>query len=98
MASVSVGSVWPMRYIARRHETSQTARVDANVRRRVCGVIWAIGWECLRSMLSPRLAALHHSTFVFDEPLQSTVELDKHRSASNLDELDLDDPQADKAA
>ena len=55
-------------------------------------------WEFLRPMLSPRLAALHHSTFVFDEPLQSTVELDKHRSASNLDELDLDDPHADEAA
>jgi hypothetical protein len=49
-------------------------------------------------MLSPRLAALHHSTFVFDQPLQSTVELDKHRSASNLDELDLDDPHAEEAA
>ena len=46
----------------------------------------------------PRLAALHHSTFVLDDPLQSTVELDKHRSASNLDELDLDNPHADKAA
>ena len=30
--------------------------------------------------------------------VQHTVELDKHRSASNLDELDLDDPHADKAA
>jgi len=55
-------------------------------------------WEFLRPMLSPRLAALHRSTFVFDEPPQSTVELDKHRSASNLDELDLDDPHADEAA
>ena len=55
-------------------------------------------WEFIRPMLSPRLAALHRSTFVFDEPLQSTVELDKHRAASNLDELDLDDPHADTAA
>ena len=62
------------------------------------GPLRAAVWEFLRPMLSPRLAALHHSTFVFDEPLQSTVELDKHRSASNLDELDLDDPHADKAA
>ena len=55
-------------------------------------------WEFLRPMLSPRLDALHRGAFVFDEPLQSTVELDKHRSASNLDDLDLDDPHADKAA
>jgi hypothetical protein len=32
-----------MRYIARRGGTSQTARIDANVRRSVCGVMWAIG-------------------------------------------------------
>ena len=62
------------------------------------GPLRAAVWEFLRPMLSPRLAALHHSTFVFDEPLQSTVELDKHRSASNLDELDLEDPHADEAA
>ena len=62
------------------------------------GPLRAAVWEFLRPMLSPRLAALHHSTFVFDEPHQSTVELDKHRSASNLDELDLNDPHADKAA
>ena len=62
------------------------------------GPLRAAVWEFLRPMLSPRLAALHRSTFVFDEPLQSTVELDKHRSASNLDELDLDDPHAEEAA
>jgi len=55
-------------------------------------------WEFLRPMLSPRLAALHRGAFVFDEPLQSTVELDKHRSASSLDELDLDDQKVDEAA
>ena len=48
-------------------------------------------------MLSPRLAALHRDTFVFDEPLQTTVELDKHRSASTIDELDLNDPRSDEA-
>jgi hypothetical protein len=40
---VSVGSVWPMRYSARRGGTSQTARIDANVRRSVCGVMCATG-------------------------------------------------------
>jgi len=62
------------------------------------GPLRAAVWAFLRPMLSPRLAALHRSTFVFDEPLQSTVELDKHRSASSLDELDLDDPRAEEAA
>jgi hypothetical protein len=62
------------------------------------GPLRAAVWEFLRPMLSPRLAALHRDTFVFDEPLQSTVELDKHRSASDLDELDLDEPHADEVA
>lgn len=62
------------------------------------GPLRAAVWEFIRPMLSPRLAALHRGAFVFDEPLQSTVELDKHRSASNLDELDLDDPHANQAA
>lgn len=48
------------------------------------GPLRAAVWEFLRPMLSPRLAALHRGAFVFDEPLQSTVELDKDRSASNL--------------
>jgi hypothetical protein len=36
---VSVGSVWPSRYIARLGGTPTSARIDANVRRSVCGVI-----------------------------------------------------------
>ena len=32
-----------MEYVARRGGTSQTARIDANVRRRACGVMSAIG-------------------------------------------------------
>ena len=62
------------------------------------GALRAAVWEFLRPMLSPRLAALHRGAFVFDEPLQSTVELDKHRSASSLDDLDLHDPHAEEAA
>ncbi|MGA2014341.1 MAG: hypothetical protein ABSH51_27955, partial [Solirubrobacteraceae bacterium] len=50
-------------------------------------------WEFLRPMLSPRLAALHRDTFVHDQPLQTTVELDAHRAESDLADLDLgDDP------
>ena len=42
-------------------------------------------------MLSPTLVALNHDAFIVDESAQSTVDLDKHRSASDLDELDLDE-------
>ena len=40
-------------------------------------------------MLSPRLAALHRDTFVFDEPLETSVELAAHRAESDLADLDL---------
>ena len=48
-------------------------------------------WEFLRPMLSPTLVALNHDAFIADDRDDSTVDLDKHRSASNLDELDLND-------
>ena len=46
-------------------------------------------WEFLRPMLSPRLAALHRDTFVFDQPLETSVELAAHRAESDLADLDL---------
>jgi hypothetical protein len=51
-------------------------------------------WEFLRPMLSPRLAALHRDTFVFDQPLETTVELAAHRKESDLADLDLPDDAA----
>jgi hypothetical protein len=51
-------------------------------------------WEFLRPMLSPRLATLHRDTFVFDEPLETTVELAAHRGESDLADLDLGDDAA----
>ena len=48
-------------------------------------------WEFLRPMLSPRLATLHRDTFVFDEPVETTVELAVHRRESDLAHLDLGD-------
>ena len=41
--SVSLGSVCPSRYMARRGLTSHSARIDAKVRRSVCGVTCGIG-------------------------------------------------------
>ena len=55
-------------------------------------------WEFLRPMLSPTLAALNHDAFIDDRGVDSTVDLDHHRSASSLDELDLDDPLAGESA
>jgi hypothetical protein len=48
-------------------------------------------WEFLRPMLSPRLATLHRDTFVFDEQVETTVELMAHRGESDLAHLDLGD-------
>ena len=55
-------------------------------------------WEFLRPMLSPRLATLHRDTFVFDEPLETTVELAAHRGESDLADLDLGDDTEPAAA
>jgi hypothetical protein len=46
-------------------------------------------WDFLRPMLSPRLATLHRDTFVFDQPLETSVELAAHRAESNLADFDL---------
>ena len=55
-------------------------------------------WEFLRPMLSPRLATLHRDTFVFDEPLETTVELATHRGESDLAHLDLGEDTEPTAA
>jgi hypothetical protein len=55
-------------------------------------------WEFLRPMLSPRLAALHRDTFVYDESVQTTVELAAHRGESDLADLDLGDEDQQQTA
>jgi len=57
------------------------------------GALRAAVWEFMRPMLSPALVALHCDAFVIDESVESTVDLDGHRAASDLDELALDDEQ-----
>ena len=55
-------------------------------------------WEFMRPMLSPALVALNRDAFVMDDSVESTVDLDGHRAASDLDELALDDePDAEAA-
>jgi hypothetical protein len=49
-------------------------------------------------MLSPALVALNRDAFVIDQIVETTVDLDSHRTASDLDDLDLDDePDAEAA-
>jgi hypothetical protein len=55
-------------------------------------------WEFMRPMLSPALVALNRDAFVVDQHVQTTVDLDGHRAASDLDELGLgDEPDAEAA-
>jgi hypothetical protein len=62
------------------------------------GALRAAVWEFMRPMLSPALAALNRDAFVIDHSVETTVDLDGHRAASDLDELALDDePDADAA-
>ena len=48
-------------------------------------------WDFMRPMLSPALTALNRDTFINDEYDETTVDLDAHHAASDLDELDLGD-------
>jgi hypothetical protein len=62
------------------------------------GALRAAVWEFMRPMLSPALVALNRDAFVIDEHVETTVDLDGHRSASDLDELALDgEPDAEAA-
>lgn len=55
-------------------------------------------WEFMRPMLSPALVALNRDSFIVNESPETTVDLDGHRAASQLDELALDDePDAEPA-
>jgi hypothetical protein len=55
------------------------------------GALRAAVWELMRPMLSPALVTLNRDIFVIDESVETTVDLEGHRSASDLDELGLDD-------
>jgi hypothetical protein len=55
-------------------------------------------WEFMRPMLSPALVALNRDAFVVTEGAGTTVDLDGHRAASDLEELALDDEPDSQAA
>jgi ParB-like chromosome segregation protein Spo0J len=56
------------------------------------GPLRAALWQFVRPMLSPALVELNRDAFVTDDHVETSVDLDAHRSASNLDEIELDDP------
>ena len=62
------------------------------------GALHAAVWEFMRPMLSPALVALNRDAFVANESAETTVDLDGHRAASDLDELALDDEADAEAA
>ena len=62
------------------------------------GALRAAVWEFMRPMLSPSLVALNRDAFVVDEGVVTTVDLDGHRAASDLDELALGDEPDTEAA
>jgi hypothetical protein len=62
------------------------------------GALRAAVWEFMRPMLSPALVELNRDAFVVDASAEATVDLDGHRAASDLDELELgDEPDAGAA-
>jgi hypothetical protein len=62
------------------------------------GALRVAVWAFMRPMLSPALAALNRDAFVIDESVETTVDLDGHRAASDLDELALEvEPDVDAA-
>ncbi len=62
------------------------------------GTLRAAVWEFMRPMLSPALVELNREAFVVDDSPETTVDLDGHRAACDLDELALDDEPDDEAA
>jgi hypothetical protein len=46
-------------------------------------------WQLIRPFLSPRLAEVNHDAFVLDETLEPAADLDAHRAASALADVDL---------
>jgi hypothetical protein len=46
-------------------------------------------WAFMRPILSPRLVELNKDSFVSDEGLETSVDLDAHRADSDLAEVDL---------
>jgi hypothetical protein len=62
------------------------------------GELRAAVWEFMRPMLSPALVARNRDAFVIEQSVETTVDLDGHRAASDLDDLALEEEQDAEAA
>jgi hypothetical protein len=76
-------------------------RIDRKLREALPGGDGALRpamWEFMRPMLSPAFVGLNRDAFVVDDRAETTVDLDGHRAASDLEELALDDEPDSEAA
>jgi hypothetical protein len=83
-----------------RTKTLGTERMARKLRNALPGgnrPLRAAVWAFVRPILSPRLIALNKDAFVIDNGVESTVDLDVHRSDSDLAELDLGDEDGQSA-
>jgi hypothetical protein len=84
-----------------RTKTLGTERMERKLRDALPGgegALRAAVWEFMRPMLSPALVALNRDAFVIDEHGDTTVDLEAHRAASDLDDLLLEDDHPAEAA
>jgi ParB/Sulfiredoxin domain len=58
------------------------------------GPLRAALWQFVRPMLSQALVELNRDAFVIDERVDTSVDLDAHRSASSLTDLELEGPES----
>jgi hypothetical protein len=54
-------------------------------------------WEFMRPMLSPALAELNREAFVIEDAIKTTVDLASRHAVSSLDDVDLEEAQAEAA-
>jgi hypothetical protein len=62
------------------------------------GALRTAVWEFMRPMLSPALVERNRDAFMVDDTVETTVDLDGHRAAPDLEQLALDDEPDSEAA
>jgi hypothetical protein len=81
----------PLRGIARLTKALGSESMARKLRDALPGgesALRAAVWEFMRPMLSTGLVALNRDVFIIDARVETTVDLDGHRAASDLDEPD----------
>ena len=54
-------------------------------------------WEFMRPMLSPALVDLNRDAFVIEDAIKTTVDLAGRDAVSSLDDVDLEEAEAEAA-